>query len=47
MAPSKAARSGQDDSKADTPTTKERNGGGGTKMRRVASAAGSNLRDVT
>lgn len=49
MPPSKAARGGQDDSKIDNiPTGKEKNGsGGGTKMRRVASAAGSNLREVT
>ncbi|KAK4103790.1 hypothetical protein N658DRAFT_421060 [Parathielavia hyrcaniae] len=48
MAPSKAARSGQDDSKADIATPKERNGvAGGSKMRRVASTAGSNLREVT
>ena len=52
MAPSKAARSGQDDSKADAPILKEKNGGGtgthaSTKMRRVASSAGSNLREVT
>jgi hypothetical protein len=48
MAPSKAARSGQDDSKNDAATSKEKNGsGGGSKMRRVASSAGSNLREVT
>ncbi|KAG7288061.1 hypothetical protein NEMBOFW57_007581 [Staphylotrichum longicolle] len=52
MAPSKAARSGQDDSKADVPTSKEKNGGAvashsSSKMRRVASSAGSNLREVT
>lgn len=49
MPPSKAARGGQDDSKIDNlPTAKEKNGsGGGTKMRRVASSAGSNLREVT
>jgi len=48
MPPSKAARGGQDDSKIDTPSAREKNGsGGGTKMRRVASSAGSNLREVT
>ncbi|KAH6856801.1 hypothetical protein B0I37DRAFT_351830 [Chaetomium sp. MPI-CAGE-AT-0009] len=48
MPPSKAARGGQDDSKIDTPTAKEKNGSsGGSKMRRVASSAGSNLREVT
>ncbi|AEO55470.1 hypothetical protein MYCTH_2086765 [Thermothelomyces thermophilus ATCC 42464] len=48
MPPSKAARGGQDDSKTDTQSTKDKNGsGGGTKMRRVASNAGSNLREVT
>jgi hypothetical protein len=48
MAPSKAARSGQDDPKTDAATSKEKNGGGGgSKMRRVASSAGSNLREVT
>lgn len=52
MAPSKAARSGQDDPKADIPTSKEKNGGAvashsSSKMRRVASSAGSNLREVT
>lgn len=49
MPPPKAARGGQDDSKADTP--KEKNGSGSAaqsngKMRRVASSAGSNLREV-
>lgn len=48
MPPSKAARGGQDDHKADGPTGKEKNGNaGGSKMRRVASSAGSNLREVT
>ncbi|KAL2147792.1 hypothetical protein VTI28DRAFT_5564 [Corynascus sepedonium] len=48
MPPSKAARAGQDDSKADIQSTKEKNGSsGGTKMRRVASSTGSNLREVT
>ncbi|KAK3306590.1 uncharacterized protein B0T15DRAFT_146050 [Chaetomium strumarium] len=52
MAPSKAARSGQDDPKADNASAKEKNGSStgaqaGTKMRRVASNAGSNLREVT
>ncbi|KAK4233649.1 hypothetical protein C8A03DRAFT_19312 [Achaetomium macrosporum] len=52
MAPSKTARGGQDDPKADNAINKEKNGSGtgtqtGTKMRRVASSAGSNLREVT
>ncbi|KAL2016650.1 hypothetical protein VTK56DRAFT_3230 [Thermocarpiscus australiensis] len=52
MAPTKAARGGQDDSKADSPVLKEKNGGSAGsqsngKMRRVASSAGSNLREVT
>ncbi|KAK4156846.1 hypothetical protein C8A00DRAFT_30284 [Chaetomidium leptoderma] len=48
MPPPKAARGGQDDSKTNTPTSKEKNGNGaGSKMRRVASSAGSNLREVT
>ncbi|KAK0630641.1 hypothetical protein B0T17DRAFT_590088 [Bombardia bombarda] len=52
MAPAKAARNGQDDSKSDTPNPKEKNGHGAAhqsngKMRRVASSAGSNLREVT
>lgn len=48
MPPAKAARGGQDDSKADTPA-KEKNGSGAGsngKMRRVASSAGTNLREV-
>ncbi|KAL2120438.1 hypothetical protein VTJ04DRAFT_4465 [Mycothermus thermophilus] len=49
MAPPKAGRNGQDDSKTGTPPPpKEKaTGGGGTKMRRVASNAGSNLREAT
>lgn len=51
MAPAKAARGGQDDSKTDTPNTKEKNGGhshqSNGKMRRVASNTGSNLKEVT
>ncbi|SPQ23759.1 8bb31583-e121-4c36-aee7-c0847bbc16dd [Thermothielavioides terrestris] len=52
MAPSKAARSGPDEGKADAPTTKEKSGSGAgnqsaTKMRRVASGATSNLREAT
>lgn len=51
MAPAKAARGGtHDDSKAETPQTKEKNGGShhsNGKMRRVASNTGSNLREVT
>ncbi|KAK4112119.1 hypothetical protein N656DRAFT_798468 [Canariomyces notabilis] len=52
MAPPKTARSGQDDSRPDASTPKEKNGSGATtqsngKMRRVASSAGSNLREVT
>lgn len=51
MAPAKAARSGQDDSKADNPASKEKNGSGAGsqsngKMRRVASSAGSSLREI-
>lgn len=49
MPPAKAARGGQDDSKADNPITKEKNGSGtgsNGKMRRVASSAGTNLREV-
>ncbi|KXX75126.1 hypothetical protein MMYC01_208005 [Madurella mycetomatis] len=49
MAPAKTARGGQDDSKTDT--SKEKTGIGAAqsngKMRRVASSAGSNLREVT
>lgn len=53
MAPAKAARNGaHDDSKSETPNTKEKNGGAGAhhsngKLRRVASSSGSNLREVT
>jgi len=53
MAPAKAARNGaHDDSKTETPSTKEKNGGAGAhhsngKLRRVASSTGSNLREVT
>lgn len=53
MAPAKAARNGaHDDSKSETPNTKEKNGGAGAhhsngKLRRVASSTGSNLREVT
>ncbi|KAK1755997.1 hypothetical protein QBC47DRAFT_201545 [Echria macrotheca] len=52
MAPSKASRTGQDDGKPEAPHTKEKNGATHThqsngKMRRVASSAGSNLRDAT
>ncbi|KAK4193564.1 hypothetical protein QBC35DRAFT_378 [Podospora australis] len=51
MPPAKAARGGgHDDSKSDTPNTREKNGGphhSNGKMRRVASSTGSNLREVT
>ncbi|KAK3991316.1 hypothetical protein QBC44DRAFT_306713 [Cladorrhinum sp. PSN332] len=55
MAPPKGSRAngGQDDPKADTPNSKEKNGhAAGShqsngKMRRVASNTGSNLREVT
>jgi hypothetical protein len=52
MAPSKAARSGQDDPKGDNATVKDKHASStgaqtGTKMRRVTSNAGSNLREVT
>ncbi len=53
MAPSKSSRNGHDDSKAETPSSKEKNGHSASnassngKMRRVASSAGSNLREVT
>ncbi|GAB1318759.1 Histone deacetylase complex subunit SAP30 Sin3 binding domain-containing protein [Madurella fahalii] len=50
MAPAKTARGGQDDSKTDSPKD-SKTGIGATqsngKMRRVASSAGSNLREVT
>ncbi|ETS82577.1 hypothetical protein PFICI_04453 [Pestalotiopsis fici W106-1] len=53
MPPAKS-RANQDDSKSDAPSTKEKNGtgskdnhtNGGTKLRRVASSAGSNLKEV-
>ncbi|KAL2127471.1 hypothetical protein VTI74DRAFT_10682 [Chaetomium olivicolor] len=50
--PPKAARSGHDDSKTDTPNSKDKHASGtgsqsNGKMRRVASSAGSNLREVT
>lgn len=50
--PPKAARNGHDDPKAETPTSKEKNGNSGSyqsngKLRRVASSTGSNLREVT
>ncbi len=52
MAPAKAARSAQDDSKSDTPNTKEKNGAAAThhsngKLRRVGSSTGTNLREAT
>ncbi|KAK0714964.1 hypothetical protein B0H67DRAFT_489325 [Lasiosphaeris hirsuta] len=52
MAPAKASRAVHDESKSETPNAKEKNGITGThqsngKMRRVASSAGSNLREVT
>lgn len=52
MAPPKSSRNGQDDTKPETPHSKEKNGTSGThqsngKMRRVASSAGSNLREAT
>ncbi|KAK4226340.1 hypothetical protein QBC38DRAFT_366749 [Podospora fimiseda] len=56
MAPPKGSRAnggGQDDSKAETPNAKEKNGSATSshqsngKMRRVASNTGSNLREVT
>ncbi|KAK6087425.1 chaperone DnaJ [Seiridium cupressi] len=55
MPPSKS-KANHDDPKAETPSTKERNGhgtkenhhvNGGSKLRRVASSAGSNLRETT
>lgn len=48
-----AAAGSHEDSKSETPTNKEKNGHGagshqsGTKLRRVASSAGSTLKDVT
>jgi histone deacetylase complex subunit SAP30 len=53
MPPAKS-RANHDDSKSDAPSTKEKNGtgskenhtNGGTKLRRVASSAGSNLKEV-
>ena len=51
--PPKASRNGHDDSKSETPNSKEKNGHAASnsvsngKMRRVASSAGSNLREVT
>jgi len=52
MAPAKSSRNGQDESKPETPHSKEKNGTSGAhqsngKMRRVASSAGSNLREAT
>lgn len=51
MAPAKASRTAHDESKSETLNLKEKNGAAGThqsngKMRRVASSAGSNLREV-
>ena len=52
MAP-KSSRNGHDDSKSEIPNSKEKNGHAASnsvsngKMRRVASSAGSNLREVT
>ncbi|KAK3353514.1 hypothetical protein B0T25DRAFT_213742 [Lasiosphaeria hispida] len=50
MAPAKASRTAHDESKSETLNLKEKNGAAGThqsngKMRRVASSAGSNLRE--
>ncbi|KAF9881948.1 hypothetical protein CkaCkLH20_01094 [Colletotrichum karsti] len=51
--PPKSSKAGQDDSKAESTTTKEKHSSGSGshhtngKMRRVASSTGSNLREVT
>ncbi|KAH6659825.1 hypothetical protein BKA67DRAFT_29840 [Truncatella angustata] len=56
MPPAKLKTNHHDDSKSETPNSREKNShvtkdnhhtNGGTKMRRVASSAGSNLREVT
>ncbi|KAK3944897.1 hypothetical protein QBC46DRAFT_147718 [Diplogelasinospora grovesii] len=52
MAPAKASRNGQEDSKSETPNGKDKNGLSAVhqsngKLRRVASSNGSNLREVT